>query len=220
MCIMQKNNWWCHKLFLIPIIVATFLGLVTTLNMDYQSKVLPGVLEETYATNVEFVLKSYEFPTTSTCKYLKEFTETLDKNSGVAAGLYTLDGKEIYPLNKDSDEDDSHLLPLSLRQNVIDAISNKNEVRVFPAKILQRHLVFKFHYIVKDNYVMVYAIRPDYISKYGLNFSNFYWWILGGMIFNIITYLVTFRIFKRYQSFYDRRITKYHKKRAQLKEHR
>ena len=40
MCIMQKNNWWCHKLFLIPIIVATFLGLVTTLNMDYQSKVL------------------------------------------------------------------------------------------------------------------------------------------------------------------------------------
>ena len=79
--------------------------------------------------------------------YLIHTTETLDSNSGVAAGLYTTDGKEIYPLNKIPDADGSPLFSESLRLSVIESIPKENTIIEFPIKVLQRSLVYKFHYV-------------------------------------------------------------------------
>lgn len=220
MCQMKKSSWWCHKLFIIPIIVATFLGLVTAADIDYKSKNLPDVVEENYISNVKFMLDGYEFSDKTLKNYLMQVAETLDNNSGIAAGLYTLDGKEIYPLNKVPDADKSPLFSEALKKDVINSIPNKNTVIKFPIKVLQRSLIYKFHYIIQDDYVVIYGICPDYISKYGLDFNSFYWWVLGGMLFNIITYIVTFVIFRRYQVFYDKRVDNYNERRKYIKTNR
>ena len=220
MCQMKKSSWWCHKLFLIPIIVATFLGLVTAADMDYKSKNLPDVIEENYVSNVKFMLDGYQFSDKSLENYLMQTVETLDNNNGIAAGLYTIDGKEIYALNKVPDADKSPLFYETLKNDVVNAVSNEDKVTEFPMKVLQRSLTYKFHYIVQDNYVVIYGIRPDYISKYGLDFDSFYWWVLGGMLFNIVAYLITFAIFRRYQLFYDKRVDNYNERRKYVKANR
>lgn len=220
MCQMKKSSWWCHKLFIVPIIVATFLGLITAADMDYKSKNLPDVVEENYVSNVNFMLEGFKYSDKSLENYLIHTTETLDNNSGVAAGLYTTDGKEIYPLNKIPDADGSPLFSESLRLSVIESIPKENTIIEFSIKVLQHSLIYKFHYVVEDDYVVIYAIRPDYISKYGLDFNSFYWWVLGGMLFNILTYIVTFTIFRRYQNFYDKRVDNYNKRRKFVKANR
>jgi hypothetical protein len=217
---MKKSSWWCHKLFLIPIIVATFLGIITAADMDYKSKNLPDVVEQSYISNVNFMLEGFKYSDVSLKDYLFQTTETLDNNSGVAAGLYTTEGKEIYPLNKVPDADGSPLFSESLRISVIESIPKENTIIEFPIKVLQRSLVYKFHYVIEGDYVVIYAIRPDYISKYGLDFNSFYWWVLGGMLFNILTYIVTFTIFRRYQIFYDKRVDNYNKRRKFVKANR
>lgn len=220
MCQMKKSSWWCHKLFIVPIIVATFLGLVTAADMDYKSKNLPDVVEESYISNVNFMLEGFKYSDVSLKDYLFQTTETLDNNSGVAAGLYTTKGKEIYPLNKVPDADGSPLFSESLKISVIESIPKENTIIEFPIKVLQRSLVYKFHYVIESDYVVIYAIRPDYISKYGLDFNSFYWWVLGGMLFNILTYIVTFTIFRRYQNFYDKRVDNFNKRRKFVKANR
>ena len=220
MCQMKRSSWWCHKLFIIPIIVATFLGLVTAADMDYKTKNLPTVIEENYLSNVNYMLDGYKYSDKPLEEYLKQTVETLDNNNGIAAGLYTLDKKEIYPLNRVPDEDKSPLFYETLKTDVINSIPQENTVISFPMKVLQRSLIYKFHYIIQDNYVVIYAIRPDYISKYGLDFNSFYWWVLGGMLFNILTYLVTFTVFRRYQVFYNKRVDNYNERRKHIKTNR
>ena len=220
MCQMRKSSWWCHKLFVIPIIVATFLGLVTALNMDYKSRTLPSIIEDTYTSNVNFMLNEYKVSDKSLEDYLIQTVTLLDNNNGVAAGLYTLDKQEIYPLNKSSDGEKCHFSEGKLKEKVINSISSENKVIEFNMKTLQYPLTYKFHYFIRDNYVVIYSIRPDYISKYGLNFDSFYWWILGGMLFNIFTYIITFSIFRRYQVFYDKRVDNYNQRRKYIKDNR
>lgn len=220
MCQMKKSSWWCHKLFIIPIIVATFLGLITAINIDYKSKTLPSVIENTYVSNINFMINEYKVNHDSLEEYLIQTVSVLDNNNGIAAGLYTLDKKELYPLNKVSDEEKCHFSYNELKNKVIDSIPTFTTVIEFPIKISQYSLIYRFHYIIRDNYVVIYSIRPDYISKFGLNFDSFYWWILGGMLFNIITYIVTFSIFRRYQIFYDKRVDNYNKRRDYIKNNR
>lgn len=214
MCLMKRSSWWCHKLFVIPIIIATFMGLITALNMDYRSRNLPVFMEKNYAKNIEFMLEEYKNSGRPIDHYMMHITSVLDTNYGVSAGLYDTSGKELYELNTQPDPDGSPLMTKELKEEIKNNIpyGQTGEVTIY-SHLTGRKTTHKIFYVSQGKYTIVYGIRPDYISKYSLDFDSFYWWILGGMVFNIITYLITFSVFRRYQKFYDKRVSNFNYRR-------
>lgn len=188
-----KKRTLIKWVFILPLITCILTGMGIKSFVDTQRESYPTVLEE----NIEHrILAHLDFLTVDIsteehkAKGIYNLTKAIDVQRGVAAELYQFtDKKTVKPLYNFTKNDDKNTLPLDFFQRNLDLEQiRRNNTYVISNQSLSvpEQGVSKLFYLTLDEYLLVWTLKPDFVSAYLIDFEALFTIITLALFINMI----------------------------------
>lgn len=188
-----KKRTLIKWVFILPLITCILTGMGIKSFVDTQRESYPTVLEE----NIEHrILAHLDFLTVDISteehrsKGVYNLAKAIDIQKGVAAELYQFtDEKTVKPLYNFTKNDDKNTLPLDFFQRNLDLeqIRRNNTYVISNQKLLvPEQGVSKLFYLTLDEYLLVWTLKPDFVSAYLIDFEALFTIITLALFINMI----------------------------------
>lgn len=188
-----KKKTLIRWVFILPLITCILTGIGIKSFVDTQRESYPIVLEE----NIEHrILAHLDFLTVDISteehrsKGVYNLAKAIDVQKGVAAELYQFtDEKTVKPLYNFTKNDDKNTLPLDFFQRNLDLeqIRRNNTYVISNQKLLvPEQGVSKLFYLTLDEYLLVWTLKPDFVSAYLIDFEALFTIITLALFINMV----------------------------------
>ncbi len=188
-----KKRTLIRWVFILPLITCVLTGMGIKSFVDTQRENYPTILEE----NIEHrILAHLDFLTVDISteehksKGIYNLTKAIDVQRGVAAELYEFTDKNtVKPVYNFTKNDDKNTLPLDFFQRNLDLEQiRRNSTYVISNQSLakQEQGVSKLFYLTLDEYLLVWTVKPDFVSAYLIDFEELFTIIVFALLINMI----------------------------------
>lgn len=188
-----KKKTLIRWVFILPLITCILTGIGIKSFVDTQRESYPIVLEE----NIEHrILAHLDFLTVDISteehrsKGVYNLAKAIDVQKGVAAELYQFTAeKTVKPLYSFTKNDDKNTLPLDFFQRNLDLeqIRRNNTYVISNQKLLvPEQGVSKLFYLTLDEYLLVWTLKPDFVSAYLIDFEALFTIITLALFINMV----------------------------------